>query len=196
MRGTQHDKARSRTRIVREAARLAREHGPGGASVADVMSAAGMTHGGFYKHFGSKEALLAAALEAAFEEVLVRLAGQAAGGHESAGAAFAGRYLSDEHIRNAGTGCPIPSLAAEVGRGTPALKAAFGAGVRRMVEALAAEGSGLAGEHRDRAARQLAMMAGAVMIARASDPETADLVMAACRQRCTATARPNVSGAA
>jgi TetR/AcrR family transcriptional repressor of nem operon len=81
-----------------------------------------------------------------------------------------------------GRGCPIAALGGDVARGATALKARFGAGARRIIGLLARDLPGSEKARRARAARQLAMMAGAIMIARASDPETARDVLAACRE--------------
>ncbi len=184
MRVSQQEKDRSHARIIASAARLMREQGMEGASVNDVMQAAGMSHGGFYKHFETKEALLLAALDQAFDEITDRL-GPAASPADAAAlsAGFNDYYLSDGHLASPGHGCPIATVSADIARGAAALKARFGAGVRRVVALLARGTSGTERARRARATRQLAMLAGALMIARASDPDTAREVLAACRDR-------------
>ena len=180
MRASQEEKGRSRARIVASAARLVRQRGVEGASVGDVMRDAGLTHGGFYKHFGSKEALLAAALDRAFDETAEKLGpGLPADEAAAVSAGFQDFYLSDGHVASPSVGCPVAALSGDVARGAAALKASFGAGVRRVVALLARGASGSERARRARATRQLAMMAGAVMIARASDPDTAREVRAA-----------------
>ena len=184
MRASQEEKDRSHARIVASAARLVRQHGVEGASVNDVMKEAGLTHGGFYKHFDSKDAMLAAALDRAFEDVLGMLASPpGSGGPDASAAALRALYLSDGHVASPSIGCPIAALGGDIGRGAIALKARFGAGVRRVIGLLAAGSPGSERARRLRATRDLAMMAGAVMIARASDPETAREVLSACRDR-------------
>jgi len=168
-------KDRSHKRIVASAARMARERGVEGASVADVMGDAGLTHGGFYRHFETKEALLDAAVQAAFDQVIEYLDGS------SPGDGFRALYLSEGHVDNPGIGCPVATIGSEIARGSDAMKRTFGAGARRMLDALA-KGVGGAPEERSAAAtRELAMLVGAVVIARASDPETARAVLSACR---------------
>ena len=184
MRVSQEEKDRTHARIIASAAKLFRVNGIEGASVGDVMQDAGMTHGGFYKHFESKEALLAAALDRAFEETFEKL-GPELPETEAApvSAKFRNFYLSAGHVASPAIGCPIAALGDDIGRSADLLKARFGAGVRRIVALLA---RGEAGSHRARevrATRQIAMMAGAVMIARASDPDTARQVLAACREK-------------
>ena len=184
MRVSQDEKDRSHARIIASAARLVRARGVEGASVNDVMNDAGLTHGGFYKHFESKDALLAAALERAFEETASMLESQLGGAEAAARSTeFKSFYLSDGHVASPAIGCPIAALSGDIARGTSALKTRFGKGVRRIVDLMARGSSGSERVARARATRQLAMMAGAVMIARASDPDTARDVLAACRER-------------
>jgi len=134
MRMSQEEKEKSHARIVANASRLVRERGLEGASVGEVMKAAGMTHGGFYKHFESKEVLIEAAIDAAFAgfvEALDR------GEPEQAVAAYRALYLSEDHKNQPGLGCPVATVGQEIGRAPDGLKAAFGRGVRHIVAALA-----------------------------------------------------------
>ena len=186
MRVSQEEKQRSHRRIVESAARLVRERGVDATSVADVMADAGLTHGGFYRHFETKDALTEAALQSAFGQITSLLeAQQSATGAEAAFTAFQNIYRSDGHAANPGIGCPIAALAGEIGRGTGVLKTAFGRGVNRLIDRLMLGMPGASSRRRDRATRELAMMAGAIMIARASDPDTAQAVLAACRPKGT-----------
>jgi len=181
MRVSQAEKEKSRDRIVTSAARMLRERGVDGASVADVMSDAGLTHGGFYRHFESKDALVAAALDQAFDGFIATLsAGSRGSDPQTATVGFIKTYLSDGHIAHPGQGCPIPALAADVGRSSPLVKARFSAGVRRMVSAIGQAMPGDDEARRTAAWRQLAMMAGAVMMARSADTQTVAEILAAC----------------
>ena len=178
MRMSQEEKEKSHGRIVASASRLLRERGLAGASVGDVMKAAGMTHGGFYKHFDSKEALVEAAMDAAFAEFTDALE---RGDPQRAVAAYRARYLSDGHKNHPGLGCPVAAVGQEIGRAPDGLKAAFGAGVRRTAAALARAMKGSAHAKEAAAFRELSMLVGAIVIARASDPKTARDVLAACK---------------
>ena len=178
MRMSQEEKEKSHGRIVASASRLLRERGLAGASVDDVMKAAGMTHGGFYKHFDSKEALVEAAMDAAFAEFTDALE---RGDPQQAAAAYRARYLSDGHKNHPGVGCPVAAVGQEIGRAADGLKAAFGAGVRRTAAALARTMKGSAHAKEAAAFRELSMLVGAIVIARASDPKTARDVLAACK---------------
>jgi TetR/AcrR family transcriptional repressor of nem operon len=174
---------KSHKRIVDRAARLIRKRGIEGTSVADVMSEAGLTHGGFYRHFETKEALVASAVESAFEELVANLEKRFERSEPDAAIAdFHAHYLSKGHVEHPEIGCPVAALGTEVAREKTDLKTKFGQGVNRTIAAMAKGMPGTTQEKRDQAARELAMLAGAVMIARASDPETAGEVLLACRR--------------
>jgi TetR/AcrR family transcriptional repressor of nem operon len=181
MRVSREEKNRSHERIVEGAARIMRERGLDNTSVADVMTEAGLTHGGFYRHFGAKATLLESALERAFDEAIATLEGGPEDEFPGAVAAYFDRYLSRGHLENPGIGCPVAALGGDIARGDGSLKAAFGKGVNRFIAAVAKGMTGSSTEKRAKAARKLAMMAGAVTIARASDAETADFLLSACR---------------
>jgi TetR/AcrR family transcriptional repressor of nem operon len=180
---SQDEKSRSRQRIVAHASRLFRERGLAGASVADIMRHAGMTHGGFYRHFKDKDDLVVEALQAAFDEFSGRLASEVAQGDPIAAASdFKSRYLSADHMLHPEQGCPVPALACEIARDGGVPKNRFGGWIGQVTSLLSRGRDGLAAEQgRDRAIREFAMMVGAVVIARASDSETAADVLRACR---------------
>lgn len=197
MRVSQEEKGRSHARIVESAARLFRERGLDGASVADVMKEAGMTHGGFYKHFEGKDALVEAALAIAFDQFVAALRGEEldaavsqvfprlastlrVGEAGRSEAAVRSVYLSDAHVAERGLGCPVAALGTEIARSSASIRRAFGAGVRRVVEAIAERRRGTAAARRAAAIREFSMLVGAVVIARASDPETGEEVLSAC----------------
>ena len=182
MRVSQAEKERSHRRIVDGAARLVRERGVDTTSVADVMSDAGLTNGGFYRHFDTKEALMEAAITAAFDQAVAGMEDRlTALGAESGLKGYQSFYLSDGHVKSPGVGCPIAALGGDIARAPDGLKAAYGAGVNRTIATLAKAMHGTDQKRRAGAARKLAMLAGAVVIARASDPETGRAVLEACR---------------
>ena len=176
MRMSQAEKDKSHARIVASASRLLRERGVDGASVSEVMKDAGLTHGGFYKHFSNKDALVESAVEAAFAE-FTRILQE--GAPDQAAAAYRELYLSEKHVHNPGRGCPAASVSQDVSRSSPQLKAAFGRGVRQVVDALARSMKGSAKARTAAAYQQFSMLVGAVVIARASDPQTAKEVLSA-----------------
>lgn len=104
-------------KIVRDASRRVRAEGLNGAGVAAVMRDTGLTHGGFYKHFGSKDELLLASLREAFREIADRWA-QAAEESQpgTAWKAIVKAYLSSEYCDHAERGCPLTALAPELAR--------------------------------------------------------------------------------
>jgi len=106
---------RTHAGIVRTAARLVRERGISGASVDDVMQAAGLTRGGFYAHFRDKTAMVGEALHEAFREARKNLLEFDLEGDAWLGKASE-RYLSEAHLDQPGRGCAVPSLGAEVAR--------------------------------------------------------------------------------
>ncbi len=113
-------------KILTDASRRVRAEGITGAAVSSVMRDAGLTHGGFYKHFGSKDDLLTASLSEAFQETANRLT-QAAEKSPAGTAwkAIVKAYLSVEHCEHAERGCPLAALASELARADLSVKAAI-----------------------------------------------------------------------
>ena len=123
MRYRPEHKAEVHQKIVRDASRRLRAEGMGGAAVAAVMRDTGLTHGGFYKHFESKDALLAESLSEGFREIEDRLAEAAERvGPEKAWKEIVKIYLSLEHCDTAETGCPMAALAPELARAGKAIR--------------------------------------------------------------------------
>jgi TetR/AcrR family transcriptional repressor of nem operon len=179
MRVSAAEKAASRKRIVEAAGRRFRAEGIEGAGLAEVMADAGMTHGGFYRHFPDKEALVAAALEEAFRGFAAPLLGAPADAAAAAVAEFRALYLSREHRDRPDLGCPAAALGPDAARAGPAVRAAFGEGTDRIVEALA---RGLPGpDPRGEAIRLFAGLVGALVLARAVDDRRGEEILAACR---------------
>jgi len=137
MRVSREQAALNRERVLDAAARLYREHGFGGIGVADLMKAAGLTHGGFYGQFESKEDLMAQACERAFERSADnwRQAVEHGGGDPLK--ALATAYLSTAHRDHPGQGCVVASVGAEAARQGPAVRGAITAGVKSLVNLLA-----------------------------------------------------------
>jgi TetR/AcrR family transcriptional repressor of nem operon len=146
----------NRERIVATAARLFRERGIAGVSVADVSAAAGLTHGGFYKQFESKDALVDEAIAYAFAEQAERV------GADFERDAFLTTYLSKEHRDEPGAGCPSAGFAGDVAReaGGEAGRETYAEGVAAYARALGRDG------RPDLAA--VSMMVGAMILSRAT----------------------------
>jgi TetR/AcrR family transcriptional repressor of nem operon len=186
-------KAASRERILGAAARLIREEGMGGTGVAEVMQAAGLTHGAFYSHFRDKDAMLAAALELAtgHREAWLNGADELP---ESAWIEKVARlYLSEGHRDEPGTGCPYPVLAGEMARSNARLQDAFEREIQetvaRMEGRLSDEGFMTA---RDRAYGLLALFVGALLLSRAGSGESETAFLNGARRFATANARRNI----
>jgi TetR/AcrR family transcriptional regulator, transcriptional repressor for nem operon len=161
MRYPAKETAAKHERIVKEASRLFRERGFDNVTVGEVMKAAGLTHGAFYAHFGSKQELEAAAV--AFGQALSAGRARSHGATKKGRRAYADRYLSHWHRDNPGDGCTMAALAPEVARSTPELRRAF---ERGFEEILVAKGG-----NRKEAIFQSAALIGAVVLARAVQNE-------------------------
>jgi TetR/AcrR family transcriptional repressor of nem operon len=166
---TEH-KAETRARIVEAASTLFRQHGIDGVGVDAVMHAAGLTHGGFYGHFSSKEALVAEVSAASLARAAARWERiSAETPPDAALAEIVKGYLDPVHVAAVERGCVLTTLGAEVAR-RPEQRPAITASMERMVEVLAR----LLPGGRDRALAALSGMVGAVVLARLADgPELA-----------------------
>ena len=162
MRRSKAETAESRREILAQASRLFRERGPERVSVADVMEAADMTHGGFYKHFESKDALFAATLEAAFAEKLGYLADLGAGDRKAGLDRYLTGYLTPEHVEDRAGGCPIAGLSSDALRASPEAASALSEGVTETLRRFAA-----ATDSDHAAIRALSLALGALVLARA-----------------------------
>ncbi|WP_035356925.1 TetR/AcrR family transcriptional regulator [Edaphobacter aggregans] len=117
MRYRPEHKAEVHQKIVKDASRRVRTEGLNGAAVAAVMRDTGLTHGGFYKHFGNKDELLLESLREAFREIVDNLAHAAEQSHpETAWKAIVKAYLSPEYCDHPERGCPLTTLAPELAR--------------------------------------------------------------------------------
>jgi TetR/AcrR family transcriptional regulator, transcriptional repressor for nem operon len=180
---TDHKPA-TRERILAAAGAAFRRRGVAGTGIDGVMAAAGLTAGGFYAHFPSKAALLAAVVERLLPRGADLLS---AGLDEERGHAFlraaAARYLGPEHRDAPEAGCPLPALLSDLPRAGDAPRRALADGLLRMAADLGPRmpaAPGLNGE--DRVLATLALGAGGVALARAvPDPDLADRILAACR---------------
>jgi TetR/AcrR family transcriptional repressor of nem operon len=175
-----------REQILNTAARLFREHGLHGIGVADLMGEAGLTHGGFYGHFQSKQALSAQACERTFEQTLdywSKFANGESRTSQSSAARFISSYLSPQHRAQPGVGCAAPALAADVAReaSDSPVRKAFTRGVQGMADLIGAMLPGKASaRRRERSLMILAALVGAVTLARATQGDAiSDEILAA-----------------
>jgi TetR/AcrR family transcriptional repressor of nem operon len=170
MRYDAEHKQRSRERVIAEAAKAIRVEGIPAVSVAGVMGAAGLTHGAFYAHFESRDALLLAGVQRMFEEGRARILAETGrgGSPKAALTSYIGFYLSRSHRDSRTTGCPLPFLAAEAPRLNEALREEYAQGVRGLTGAITDLLRSMDHPEPDTtAASVLAEMVGAVSLARA-----------------------------
>ena len=186
MRYDSEHKQRTREKVLKAAAKAIRAQGPHRVGVATVMGKAGLTHGGFYAHFASKDDLVAAAIGQMFEETgsnweRLTQAKQPA----AALAAYIDFYLSTTHRDAVGAGCPIPILAPELRRLGKPSRDQFAAGVARLTERLCSQLELLdVPNARDEAGSMLAEMIGALALSRSEqDAQRSDAILTASKQR-------------
>ena len=164
-------KEESRERIVSAAARAIRRSGYDGTGVADIMKEAGLTHGAFYSHFESREAMLAAAAKRACAESAAVAADVIASvPPEQALVSMLRAYLSPEHLEHIEAGCPLAALGSETPRQAPEVRRVTTRHVKEMVDLVARQSPdwGASGAH-ERALLTVATMVGALMLARVVD---------------------------
>jgi TetR/AcrR family transcriptional regulator, transcriptional repressor for nem operon len=173
MRYPAKETAAKHERIVKEASRLFRERGFEDVTVGEVMKAAGLTHGAFYAHFGSKHELQEAAVAYGQELSARRL--RSYGANKKGRRAYTDRYLSASHRDRPGEGCTMAALSEEVSRATPQIKTAFEKGLEELLAAR--------GDDRKGAIFQTAALLGAVTLARAvQDPKLSDEILKSVRE--------------
>lgn len=184
MRYRPEHKAGTHQQIVKDASRRVRAEGLTGAAVASVMRDAGLTHGGFYKHFGSKDELLAASLEEAFGEISDRLAhaGEQSP-RQAAWKTIVKTYLSPEHAAHPEFGCPVAALAPELARLDKKMKSRLLVDLARYKSKLLPLMPGRRTADKERAYLVIfSTMIGAIQIARMqSDPAARQIVLSTAR---------------
>jgi TetR/AcrR family transcriptional repressor of nem operon len=180
---------KTKERVVKIAAAQMRKRGPDKVAVADVMNRAGLTHGGFYAHFESKDDLIAAAVRQMFAEAREMLRGATEGkDNPEALRSYINAYVSASHRDRPERGCAIAALSSDIHRQGHKARAAYDEGVAGLVAKIA----GLLPEgvnRRQLAVSMIAEMTGAVAAARAvSDPTLSDEILASARRSLRARA--------
>lgn len=187
MRVSREQAEKNRSKVVDVASRMFRGRGFDGVGIADIMSAAGLTHGGFYGQFASKQQLAAEASRAAMARTFRRwqtVLAESAGAPMRAVAAF---YLTPTHRDNPETGCAFAALAADAARAGPKVKAVFETGITEQADliqaALMAQGM-KKGAARMQALASLATLVGALALSRAvNDTDFSAEILAAASKR-------------
>jgi TetR/AcrR family transcriptional repressor of nem operon len=184
MRKSKQEAAETRKRIVEAAATEFRRNGVDGTGLADLMAAAGLTHGGFYKHFESKEKVIEEALAMTTESraEAVSLILSAAPGDRGLQAMIAG-YLSIKHRDDAANGCPFAALGSEVARSSDAVRETTTTGFLKTVDIIAGQLEGMSpAAAKKEAMVMLSTMIGALTMARVvTDPDLSTSIL---RQAC------------
>ena len=185
MRYSKEHKQETHARIVKKASVRLREKGAHGIGVADLMKDAGLTHGGFYAHFDSREALVIEAFAYAMDRSTERwrkIAEQTPPGERLA--TIVDTYLSPTHRDDSGHGCAVPALSAEIARESPKTRKAFASKLEQMIDMVADQIPDLPRKAaRKQAAAALATMMGTLVLARvAGSGEFSEEILAAGRE--------------
>ena len=183
MRYPKEQKAETRGRILTAAARLFREAGYDGVGVDAIMREAGLTAGGFYSHFASKEALFAEAMTAALDPGKpLRASKKPSVGVTDPLASLIKGYLSRTHRDAVGEGCPLPALTSDVARKSDPTRESYEQQFLRFVSEIESLLPGCATPARERALAIIAQCVGGLMLARAvKDDKLSDQILKSCR---------------
>jgi TetR/AcrR family transcriptional regulator, transcriptional repressor for nem operon len=179
MRSTKAKAIETRDRIIIEAAQQFRERGFAGIGVADLMRGVGLTHGGFYAHFASKEELMALACRRAVSDMLEDWRAKAAAAPRDSLSAIVRPYLSKQHRDQPATGCLMAALGPEAGREAGPVRLAVTECLEDVLDLLAVHVQGAdAEERRGRAIFVFTALVGAMVAARAvADPVLSDTIL-------------------
>jgi len=188
MRQSKVEKAKTHERIVAIASKRFREEGLAGIGIADLMKEAGLTVGGFYKHFGSRDALVAEAVGRALELWKRQVDAAAAGGPPVSYESLVDEYLSEAHRDHPGIGCPVGALAGDLGRSDKRTRALVSRKIRDNIELLATlirnRNKTDGRSARSQAVLTYCALAGAIGMARAvSDEELSREILKTAAQR-------------
>lgn len=178
MRVSKQEAARTRERIIAAAAAEFRRKGLAGAGLSDLMASAGLTHGGFYRHFESKDELIAEACAAAIDSVATMYAAAPNSGRSGL-EAVAARYLSKDHRDGRSRGCPFAALGSELARADNNTRAVATERLLKIVDALAPHFKGMRPDAAKRKALvALSTMVGALTLSRMmTQTELSDLLL-------------------
>lgn len=179
MRYSKSHKSETRALVLKEAAREIRAKGADGVAVAGIMARAGLTHGGFYAHFGSRDELIAEAIAAMFTDSAGRFEMLVADREpDDALATYIRYYLSAEHRDRRDRGCPLAALSSEADRLSPPSRARFATGVQSLTAKIATLLARNGFDDATAAPTLLATLVGALTLARSTDdPSQSDAIL-------------------
>jgi TetR/AcrR family transcriptional regulator, transcriptional repressor for nem operon len=192
MRKSKQEAARTRERIVEAAALEFRRNGIAGTGLADLMAAAGLTHGGFYRHFGSKDQLVAEACAAAMEAgAKTSVTALSHHGKRNGLEALAANYLSKSHRDDRSGGCPFAALGSELVRADEKTRAVATEGLLKYADLIASQLDGMRPDDaKRRALAALSTMVGALILARiVTDPKLSALLLREAEKHVSAAQR-------
>nr|WP_180166556.1 TetR family transcriptional regulator [Stenotrophomonas sp. SbOxS2]NYT99405.1 TetR family transcriptional regulator [Stenotrophomonas sp. SbOxS2] len=177
----------NRAHIVETASALFRDRGYDGVGVADLMGAAGFTHGGFYKHFRSKADLMTETARCGFEQGAAKAAGRDA-------RTFVNHYLSRKHRDDRADGCTVAALGGDAARQPEPTREVFAAGIESMLAGLAGAKDDGGSDLRIRSIETIAQIVGALVLSRAcpDDSPLADEILNVCRAAALSALDPSV----
>jgi TetR/AcrR family transcriptional repressor of nem operon len=186
MRKSRAEAAETRRRIVRAAAAEFCEKGIHAAGLAELMAAAGLTHGGFYKHFASKDQLVAEACATGLQSFVAEEEEVAERGRNGL-VAIVESYLSTKHRDRLSKSCPLAGLGSEIARADEGTRAAVTEGLMNFAEVMAREYRGTKPEvAKAEALVAISTMVGALTLARiVTDPKISDLILRSARKSLT-----------
>lgn len=182
----------NRAHVVETASKLFRERGYDGVGIADLMASAGLTHGGFYKHFGSKAELMAESAACGIAKTAALTAGMDT-------ATFVQLYLSREHRDIRATGCTMAALGGDAARQPEGVRVTFADGIESLLAVLIGPSDSVdaadAGQARAKAIDILAHALGAIVMSRAcpDDSPLADEILAVCRKEILGSLSPTAA---
>jgi TetR/AcrR family transcriptional repressor of nem operon len=187
MRLTREQAKQNRHLIVETASRMFRLHGMANVAVADIMKESGFTHGGFYNHFKSKDALAAEAIASAFDVVTSGISEKLASGTTSQESllSFVTQYLSPSHRDTKSGGCPASALCIDAARNGKAVQTSFAKGIEKYLDMIAAQMDGGEQDARQQAIALFSGLVGAMMLSRAvkkGDPSLSDELLSSARK--------------
>jgi TetR/AcrR family transcriptional regulator, transcriptional repressor for nem operon len=198
MRYSSDHKSETRSKIIDSASTALKKNGIEGTSIVQIMQGAGLTHGGFYAHFKSRDDLVCAVVTREMDLMIERVA-RSMGAPRTGGGleALVAFYLSDRHVDDPKNGCPLPTMGADIARASRTVRSRFSKQLGELIDLVARQYPDMSPAAAERRAiATIATMVGAITIARANTVnDLSDRILDAARQTILDSARPAEEGA-